>query len=338
MEREVPTGVFVSSTIAAAAAAEEGRMSVPMFPTAASFPTGDLPFYAIESGVSSSQIGCSPAPYPDQLEFGFFAEDLAALPQCHLVECLACMDPHLKLKSPKIEPLANGKQAWISPELGSHGFHHLPGLQSLEPVPEPAKKSPISPRLSDDLISIIQLSHKRFRPYSSPTAHATSPPPPPPPLRSPSTCSAFQRRGAAGRNLRPAVPSSEIARQRRKKISDRTRILETLMPWERRMDTGTMLLEAHKYVRFLEAQVTALQTMPCSSGFAPVHLPAGRFGGLELLNRQQLLQVMVNSPVVQDMLYQKGLCVFSVEQVAALRQAEEQRPQVMRLLGSTVAK
>ncbi|XP_010928474.1 uncharacterized protein [Elaeis guineensis] len=337
MEREIPTGVLVSSANAAAIAAEERRRTVPMLPTAASFPAGALPFYAIESGVSSSQIGCSPAPYPDQLDFGFFAEDLAALPQCHLVECIACMDPRLKLKSPKVEPPANGKQAWISPEIGSYGFHRLPGLQSLEPLPEAAKKSPISPRLSGDLISIIELSHKRFHPSSPPTTHAPSPPPPPP-LRSPSTCYAFQRRGAAARNLRPAVPSSEIARQRRKRISDRTRILETLMPWERRMDTGTMLQEAHKYVQFLEAQVTALQTMPCSSGFAPVHLPAGRFRGLELLNRQQLLQVMMNSPVVQDMLYQKGLCVFSAEQVAALRQAEEQRPQVIRLLSSSVTK
>ncbi|XP_008776122.1 transcription factor bHLH53 [Phoenix dactylifera] len=330
MEREIPTGV---PTIAAAVAAEEGLMgAVPKLPTAASFPVGALPFYAIDSVVSSSHIGCSAAPFPDQLEFGFFAEDLAALPECHLVDCLACMDASLKLKSPKIEPLTNGKQAWISPEVGSQGFRRLPGLWSLEPVPEPAKKSPISPRLSGDLISIIESSHKRFRPSSPPTTHAPSPPPPPP-LKSPSTCSAFQRRGAAGRNLRPAVPSSEIARQRRKRISDRTRILETLMPWERRMDTGTMLQEAHKYVRFLEAQVTALQKMPCSSAFAPVHLPAGRFGGLELLNRQQLLQVMVNSPVVQDMLYRKGLCVFSAEQVAALPPAEEQSPQVMRPLG-----
>ncbi|KAG1347270.1 transcription factor bHLH53 [Cocos nucifera] len=294
MEREIPTGVLVSSSNVAAIAAEEGWRAIPMLPTAASFPAGALPFYAIESSVSSSQIGCSPAPFPDQLDFGFFAEELAALPECHLVECLACMDPRLKLKSPKIEPLANAKQAWISPEVGSHGFHRLPGLQFLEPVLEPAKKSPISPCLSGDLISIVELSHKRFRPSSPPTTHAPSSPPPPP-LRSPSTCSAFQRRGAAARNLRPVVPSSEIARQRRKRISDRTRILETLMPWDRRMDTGTMLQEAHKYVQFLEAQVTALQTMPCSSGFAPVHLPAGRFGGLELLNRQQLLQVMVNA-------------------------------------------
>nr|CAD1819200.1 unnamed protein product [Ananas comosus var. bracteatus] len=98
------------------------------------------------------------------------------------------------------------------------------------------------------------------------------------------------------------------------------------------MDTATLLEEANKYVRFLEAQVTALQTMPeRSARFAPPREPPGSLpcpaAALGRLNRQQLLQVLVNSPVVQDRLYARGLCVFSAEQVASLRcSAERLRP------------
>lgn len=100
------------------------------------------------------------------------------------------------------------------------------------------------------------------------------------------------------------------------------------MPWERRMDTGTLLEEAHKYVRFLEAQVAALRTMPDTAAFAAAHVSSGRGGdllALEQLNRQQMLRVLVNSPRVQERLYDKDLCVFAAEQVTALRRSADFR-------------
>lgn len=83
------------------------------------------------------------------------------------------------------------------------------------------------------------------------------------------------------------------------------------------MDMATMLEEAYKYVKFLQAQLAALQSMPAvasSTSSAGVE----SFGGLGRLNRNQLLQVLVNSPVAQTTLYSKGCCVFSLEQLGLL--------------------
>ncbi|KAJ0053902.1 hypothetical protein Pint_02098 [Pistacia integerrima] len=117
----------------------------------------------------------------------------------------------------------------------------------------------------------------------------------------------------------PVQPQRELARQRRQNISDKVRCLQKLMPCEKKMDTATTLEEAYKYVRFLQTQVKTLQSMPLESSFALQNeLDGYRFGGLgglEMLNRQQLLQVLVNSPVAQTMLYSKGFCVLSLEQL-----------------------
>lgn len=95
------------------------------------------------------------------------------------------------------------------------------------------------------------------------------------------------------------------------------------------MDTGSMLEEAYKYIRFLQTQVAALRSMPTAAEFSAAPVSSGRgggLGGLERLNRQQMLQVVVNSRRVQEKLYERGLCVFSVEQVASLQKEVERRP------------
>ncbi|KAL6228360.1 hypothetical protein ACLB2K_002310 [Fragaria x ananassa] len=71
----------------------------------------------------------------------------------------------------------------------------------------------------------------------------------------------------------PALPFSfgggamckRLASERRQSgqtLSDKTRCLQKLLPWENKMDTATMLESAHRYVRFLQAQVATLQAMP----------------------------------------------------------------------------
>ncbi|KAK4286229.1 hypothetical protein QN277_002815 [Acacia crassicarpa] len=131
----------------------------------------------------------------------------------------------------------------------------------------------------------------------------------------------------AGEKSSPVIPQSSLARQRRQKLSDKTRCLQKLMPWDKKMDQATLLEEAYKYVKFLQAQFNALQSMPSHSPFlshcGSSHSQSsvqngGVFGDLERLNRNQVLQVLVNSPVAQTRLCSQGFCVFSVEQLTLL--------------------
>ncbi|XP_047306216.1 transcription factor bHLH52 [Impatiens glandulifera] len=125
--------------------------------------------------------------------------------------------------------------------------------------------------------------------------------------------------------------TSSLARNRRQKYSEKIRCLQKILPWDKKMNMATMLEEAYKYVKFLQAQVSILQSMPynsstcysSSSSHVISPIPGDFYGGLGKLNRQQLLQVLVNSPVAQTLLYSRGCCVYSVEQLSLLREIEK---------------
>ncbi|KAI9176669.1 hypothetical protein LWI28_005735 [Acer negundo] len=118
----------------------------------------------------------------------------------------------------------------------------------------------------------------------------------------------------------PAAPVLKHSTRRSgQKLSDRTRSLQKLLPSDKKMDIATMLEEAYKYVRFLQAQVRAIESMPLDSSFVVQNdcdwACFGGGSGLGMLNRQQLLQVLVNSPGAQTTLYSQGFCVYSLEQL-----------------------
>nr|GLL36866.1 transcription factor LAX PANICLE [Ipomoea trifida] len=56
-------------------------------------------------------------------------------------------------------------------------------------------------------------------------------------------------------------PQSVAARERRHRISDRFKILQSLVPGGSKMDTVSMLDEAIHYVKFLKTQIWLHQTM-----------------------------------------------------------------------------
>ncbi|MED6183500.1 hypothetical protein PIB30_038427 [Stylosanthes scabra] len=132
---------------------------------------------------------------------------------------------------------------------------------------------------------------------------------------------------------KPLPPKSNFARQRRQKLSEKTRCLQKLMPWDKKMDQATLFEQAYTYVKFLQAQVCVLQSMPYHTP-PPPPPPSfnngGRgcvfgFGDLERLSRNQLLQVLVNSPVAQTVMSSQGLCVFSMEQLDLLTKLSSER-------------
>ena len=275
-----------------------------------------------ESLVSLPEYGTSGFPGTDAIGFGFSKEKFTAFQQKQVGEC-----SKQQLKMPKIELVGSYEKTDESgelfqftsevsdafPVLCDSSFHRLPELRSLEQAAihaEPSHKrvrsfSPTDAYTLDAIVKSFKLSNC----FSSPYGSADGPSP-------------------------PVVPQSSIARQRRQKISDKTRCLQKLMPWDKKMDMATMLEEAYKYIKFLQAQMRALQSMPCESNFVPYnHInDSGPFGGLTRLNRQQLLQVLVNSPVAQTMLYSKGCCVFSLEQLILLKKLADSKLLLPHLL------
>ncbi|RYQ97618.1 hypothetical protein S83_061862 [Arachis hypogaea] len=144
-----------------------------------------------------------------------------------------------------------------------------------------------------------------------------------------SSCSSSSSSPPSSLRAKPLPPKSNFARQRRQKLSEKTRCLQKLMPWDKKMDQATLFEQAYSYVKFLQAQVSVLQSMPYHAPPSPSFNNGGGcvfgFGDLERLNRNQLLQVLVNSPVAQTVMSSKGLCVFSMEQLGLLTKLSERR-------------
>ncbi|KMZ75728.1 hypothetical protein ZOSMA_110G00340 [Zostera marina] len=112
-----------------------------------------------------------------------------------------------------------------------------------------------------------------------------------------------------GSNMNPEGLSMTIqsvtARQRRRKISNKTKELEKLIPGEHRMTTGEMLLSMAKYIKFLQAEVGMLCLMKQQN---QSHNPT-----------QRRIQQLVMSTDVQEKLYRANKCIVSKQIVDNLR-------------------
>lgn len=298
--------------------------------------TDDFCFDAMSSGLSLqtfvglhenksllSLLNCGTSAFPvaDGAGLGLPGGGFSSFQQGQVGECLK------ELRAPKVELVDGEETTGESSEplkltsdsfsmLCDSSFHHLPELHSLEQASTHAESSHKRPRSSSPTDSYtLEAIVKSFKLSNYLSASCKSADVLPLPAV-------------------PAVPQHTMAKQRRQKISDKTRCLQRLMPWDRKMDMATMLEEAYKYIKFLQAQIRALQTMPSDSNFvhsSPVN-ETGALTGLKRLNRQQLLQVLVNSPGAQTMLYSKGCCVFSMEQLMLLKKLSESRRLLQNLL------
>nr|GEV92910.1 transcription factor bHLH117 [Tanacetum cinerariifolium] len=141
------------------------------------------------------------------------------------------------------------------------------------------------------------------------------------------------------------------ALQNRRTLSEKTRSLQKVLPLDKKMDMGTLLEETYKYIKFLQAQVKVLELMPVDSSTTGSNFGTNNeddnvtvaygsygsgtygygyyggygdvYGGLRRLNRQQLLEVIVNSPAAQEVLYKRGCCVYSTEQLVMIKDLAE---------------
>ncbi|KAJ7948207.1 transcription factor bHLH [Quillaja saponaria] len=207
-------------------------------------------------------------------------------------------------------------------------FHRLPDLHSLEPFVSDSSSAQTQVRLDSaspnpDLVNYSIVNQNFTLPnLNRPLA-----------LVMPYTKKRFASvpESSVGTISPSPIPKSKLARKRRQTLSDKTRCLQKLMPWDKKMDMATMLDEVYKYVKFLQAQLYALQSMPSDSAIRTQNDGSANkwdikdmcLYGLERLNRNQVLQVLVNSPVSQTMLYSQGSCVISVEQLALLNSLSE---------------
>lgn len=127
-------------------------------------------------------------------------------------------------------------------------------------------------------------------------------------------------------------PQSVAARHRRKKISERMRVLEKLIPGGNKMDTATMLDEAIEYVKFLQLQVQILESdslddIPAASsaqrGQSNITGLKRKFdstaAGGDLSAALSLMRAPATSPLVlsevlQQQLFKQKLCLVSIRQ------------------------
>ncbi|XP_020886186.1 transcription factor bHLH117 [Arabidopsis lyrata subsp. lyrata] len=176
-------------------------------------------------------------------------------------------------------------------------FLHLPNLTSIEQPPaveEEPTTMKLFPSLSPPLPLPDAKRRKKLNSYSSSTNSG-----------SPTASSSNTNDGGTGIT-------------KRKKISDKIRSLEKLMPWENKMSLAMILEESHRYIKFLQSQIASLSWMPLES----VYNTAGEVGESDLLKsltRQQILQVIANSPGSRNVLSSHGVCLFSYEQLLSLK-------------------
>ncbi|KAL2331042.1 hypothetical protein Fmac_018623 [Flemingia macrophylla] len=111
-------------------------------------------------------------------------------------------------------------------------------------------------------------------------------------------------------NERIISPQSIAARERRRKITEKTQELGKLVPGGPKLNTAEMLHAAAKYVKYLQAQVRMLELVKSleEDKAAPPF---------------EILHDLVVSPIVQEKLYREEMCFVPKEIVTTLTNHED---------------
>ncbi|GAB4826348.1 hypothetical protein Ancab_009214 [Ancistrocladus abbreviatus] len=95
---------------------------------------------------------------------------------------------------------------------------------------------------------------------------------------------------------------SIAARQRRRKITEKTQQLAKLIPGAHKLNTADMFQAGFKYVKFLQAQLAILQSMDATRVQEEDE---------EALEAQDLQAILLQSPLVQEKLYSEEKCLLT---------------------------
>ncbi|WVY89006.1 hypothetical protein V8G54_037945 (chloroplast) [Vigna mungo] len=117
-------------------------------------------------------------------------------------------------------------------------------------------------------------------------------------------------------------PQSVAARERRRKITNKTQELSKLVPGGTKMNTAEMLHAAAKYVKYLQVQVEMLELMNSFEHEDKAAPPS------------EILHALVVSPFVQEKLYAVEKCFLPKETVTTLTNLEvvQSRPTMVEEL------
>ncbi|CAL1402741.1 unnamed protein product [Linum trigynum] len=110
---------------------------------------------------------------------------------------------------------------------------------------------------------------------------------------------------------------SIAARHRRRRITQKTQELGKLIPGGNKLNTAEMFQAAAQYVKFLQAQISVLQSM--DSPQEPIEVP-------------KELQTLVTSPVIQQKMYSEEKCLVPTELLQKLvnRSEVQSKPMIMK--------
>ncbi|XP_061358414.1 transcription factor bHLH52-like [Gastrolobium bilobum] len=122
-------------------------------------------------------------------------------------------------------------------------------------------------------------------------------------------------------NERTISAQSIAARERRRKITEKTQELGKLVPGGPKMNTAEMLHAAAKYVKYLQAQVGMLELMKTLNVTEDKKGPPS-----------EELHTMVVSPFVQEKLYSEEMCFVPKELVTTLTNHNDvqSRPSILK--------
>ncbi|CAH9121515.1 unnamed protein product, partial [Cuscuta epithymum] len=170
---------------------------------------------------------------------------------------------------------------------------------------------------SEEEEDISQNCFRVFIPNPPRLRHEFKPPPPPLPELPGGSLRAYcaeaeswnvGKKSDSGKTL---SPQSIAARERRRRITEKTQELAKLIPGGQKMNTAEMFQAAYNYIKFMQTQVSVLQSC----------LSPSQENGETFINED--LETLVGSSLIQEKLYLKDKCLVPEKFIQILPNSQD---------------